>query len=282
MGGAPRRGRPPAPLTATPGARGRGLSGSAATLDRAMTDVHDRLRGFWDLDAETYDRSASHAASDPLEAAAWRAAMARLLPPPPASVLDVGAGTGAMSLLAAEMGYRVTALDLSPGMLEHARRKASQRSLHLEAVVGSATRPPPGPFDAILERHMLWTTPDPVAALQAWREVAPGGRLVLFEGVFNRRGAMHRGRGALSGALRRALGATHHHHAHYDPDLLAALPLASAVSPVPLIEAVAEAGWRVIRLQRLRDVEWARRIAARPSVLGWLESVPHYAMAADA
>jgi SAM-dependent methyltransferase len=246
-----------------------------------MTDVHDRLRGFWDLDAETYDRSPTHAASDPVEAAAWRAAMSRFLPPPGASVLDVGAGTGAMSLLAAEMGYRVTALDLSPGMLGHARRKAEGRGLRLEAVVGPATEPPPGPFDAVLERHVLWTTPDPEAALRAWREVAPGGRLVLFEGVFNRTGSMFKLRGALSQALRRALGVPHDHHAHYEPDLLAALPLASAVSPVPLIAAVTAAGWRRIRLERLRDVEWARRIAIRPSVLGWLESLPHFALLAE-
>ena len=37
-----------------------------------MTDVHDRIREFWDRDSATYDHSASHAVSDPLEAAAWR------------------------------------------------------------------------------------------------------------------------------------------------------------------------------------------------------------------
>ena len=40
-----------------------------------MTDVHDLIREFWDRDAATYDDSASHAVSDPLEAAAWRAAL---------------------------------------------------------------------------------------------------------------------------------------------------------------------------------------------------------------
>ena len=247
-----------------------------------MTDVHERLRGFWDLDAESYDRSPSHAASDPVEAAAWRAAMARFLPPVGASVLDVGAGTGAMSLLAADMGYRVTALDLSPEMLDHARRKAERRGLRMETVVGRATQPPPGPFDAVLERHVLWTTPDPPAALRAWRAVAPGGRLVLFEGVFNRTGAMFKLRGAAGHALRRALRIRHEHHGRYGPDLLAELPLASAVSPAPMLEAVTGAGWRHVRLERLRDVEWARRIATHPPVLGWLESLPHFALVAEA
>ena len=105
---------------------------------------------------------------------------------------------------------------------------------------------------------------------------------MLFEGVFNRAGAMFKLRGAAAQAMRRALGVPHDHHGHYEPDLLAALPLASAVSPAPMIEAVTEAGWRHIRLERLRDVEWARRISIRPAVLGWLESLPHFALVAEA
>ena len=60
-----------------------------------------------------------------------------------------------MSLLAAELGHGVTALDLSPGMLAEARRKADRLGLDIETVVGPAQEPPPGPFDVVLERHLL-------------------------------------------------------------------------------------------------------------------------------
>ena len=86
-----------------------------------MTDPHEPQR-WWDLDAPTYDDSPSHALGDPVEAACWRAALRRHLPEPPASVLEVGAGTGAIGLLAAELGYDVTTLDLSPNMLARAIR----------------------------------------------------------------------------------------------------------------------------------------------------------------
>src|SRR5213594_1477912 len=145
-----------------------------------MADVHDRIREWWDRDAGTYDRSASHAMTDPVEAAAWRAALQRLLPAPPSRVLDVGAGTGSLSLLAAELGHDVTALDLSEGMLAAARRKAEEQGHSISFVVGPAEDPPPGPFDAVIERHVVWTLPDPVGALRAWRTVAPAGRLALF------------------------------------------------------------------------------------------------------
>jgi ubiquinone/menaquinone biosynthesis C-methylase UbiE len=243
--------------------------------------VQDRLRVFWDEDAKTYDRSPTHAATDPVEAAAWRAALARHLPSAPAEVLDAGAGTGAMSLLLADLGYRVTALDLSSEMLDRAREKASTRGLELHTVVGAATEPPRGPFDAVVERHLLWTTPDPVAALSAWRRAAPKGRLLLFEGIWRRDGPAARVRGWASDVLRTALAVPHDHHSSYDPQLMASLPLAGAPSPVPLLQAVATAGWRRVRIERLRDVEWARRLAL-PATLGWLETRPQFAVIADA
>jgi hypothetical protein len=45
-------------------------------------------------------------------------------------------------------------------------------------------------------------------------------------------------------------------------------------------EAVEEAGWRAVRLERLRDVEWARR-RLRPRLLHIVESIPLFALAAD-
>lgn len=246
-----------------------------------MAEVHDRIREWWDRDAGTYDRSASHALTDPVEAAAWRAALQRFLPEPAGRVLDVGAGTGALSLLAAEQGHRVTALDLSTEMLQRARAKAEAQGLDIEFVVGPAEAPPAGPFDAVIERHVLWTAPDPVGSLRAWREVAPGGRVVLFEGAWGATGPVGRAREAAVDVVRRLYGMPPDHHAPYDPEIVSSLPLARLDSPRPVIEAAVEAGWRAVRLYRLRDVEWAQR-AGSPPVLGWLEHVPRYAIVADA
>lgn len=246
-----------------------------------MAEVHDRIREWWDRDAGTYDRSASHAMTDPVEAAAWRAALRQLLPDPPARVLDVGAGTGALSLLAAELGHRVTGVDLSPGMLDRARAKAEAQDLEIEFVVGPAEAPPAGPFDAVIERHVLWTAPDPVGSLRAWREVAPEGRVILFEGAWGTPGLVERARDAAIGAIRRIYGMPPDHHAPYDPVILSSLPLARLDSPRPIIEAAVEAGWRAVRLFRLRDVEWAQR-AGHPLILGWLERVARYAIVAEA
>ena len=241
-------------------------------------DVYERLREFWDADAATYDRSPGHAVADAAEAGAWTRLFARLLPPPPARILDAGAGTGAMSLLAARLGHTVTALDLSPSMLAEARAKALDRGLTLEVLVGPAHEPPPGPFDAVIERHLVWTLPDPVATLRAWREVAP--RAVLLEGLWGRAGALHGIRRGALDLVRRAYGIPDDHHAEYDPDLRAALPLGRGLTPQALVDAAARAGWRRFRVDRLGEVEDARRRSARWP-LGPLEAIPRFALSLE-
>jgi SAM-dependent methyltransferase len=247
-----------------------------------MRDVHDAIRDFWDRDSATYDRSPGHAINDPVEAATWRRAIRDALPEPPARVLDAGAGTGALALLAAELGFEVTAMDLSEGMLARAREKAAVRSLDLSFVVGSATEPPSGPFDVIFERHLVWTLPDPVLTLRAWREVtAPGGRMVLFEAIWGRQDLLARLRRAASDLSRMLYGVPEDHHAPYPAEVIDQLPLARMPSPAPLVRFSYEAGWRGVRIKRLRDVEWARRLQ-QPGPLGWLEQLPRYALVADA
>jgi ubiquinone/menaquinone biosynthesis C-methylase UbiE len=246
-----------------------------------MSDVHDRIREFWDDDAHTYDSATGHAISDALEAAAWRQALRDALPEPGGSVLDVGAGTGALSLLAAELGYDVTALDLSPGMLGRAERKVKERGLdeRVRFVVGSATEPPAGPFDAVMERHVLWTLPDPARALRSWHDVA--GRLVLFEGLWGRTDLATRAKDVVASALRALGRASPDHHAPYPEEVLAQLPLARQSAPGPVLDAVFAGGWRAARVKRLRDVEWAAsRHEGWP--LGWLERRPRYVLVADA
>lgn len=247
-----------------------------------MARIHDRIRDWWDEDAATYDASAGHALSDSVERAAWRAALEHALPPSPSRVLDVGTGTGALALLAAELGHEVTGVDLSAGMLAKARAKAAATGLEVSFVEGAAGEAPEGQFDAVMERHVLWTLPEPVAALRVWRErVVPGGRLAVFEGSWGGEGPFVEARDSLEGFLRRAFGLEDAHHGPYPPEVLEHLPLRSTSSPAPFIAAIHDAGWTRVRIARLRDVEWA--VERRdPWPLGLLGRRTRYALIADA
>jgi SAM-dependent methyltransferase len=57
----------------------------------------------------------------------------------PQTVLDVACGTGTVALLLAEEGISVTGIDLAPGMIEAARRKARQTRLPVDFLVADAT-----------------------------------------------------------------------------------------------------------------------------------------------
>ena len=184
-----------------------------------------------------------------------------------------------MSLIAAELGHLVTALDLSAGMLERLRGKAASRGMEVQIVHGPADEPPPGPFDAVIERHLLWTVPEPGAALSAWHRAAPEGRLILFEGIMPGREHVRRARGWAADRVRRAAGVPHDHHAEYDPDILDLLPLARLSSPAPLIHSRSRPpGWGRVRLERLRDIEWARGMAGAEGVAQRLQGWQQYVL----
>ena len=137
----------------------------------------------WDAEARTFDEEADHGLRDPEIRRAWADRLRGWLPAGAADVLDLGCGTGTLSLLAAEQGHRVTGVDLSPAMIDLARAKLAGRDAAF--LVGDAATPPVGEqrYDVVLVRHVLWTLPDPARVLRHWRGLLrPDGRLVLIEG----------------------------------------------------------------------------------------------------
>jgi SAM-dependent methyltransferase len=219
----------------------------------------EEIREFWDEDAVVYDSSPDHSPRRPQEQAAWAAALRRLLPEPPAAVLDVGAGTGFLSLLLAGQGYRVTALDLSPGMLARLQAKAAGRGLDIATVESDALNPPAGDFDAVVERHLMWTLPDPGQALAAWHRVAPKGRLVLVEGTWGHAPAASADglRVIARWLARQVRGHEPGHHGHYSDRVRRALPHGEGLTTEDVVALVQASPWGQPRLERLRDVEWA-------------------------
>ncbi|MFJ3673044.1 class I SAM-dependent methyltransferase [Streptomyces sp. NPDC090106] len=139
----------------------------------------------WNAEAAAFDDGPDHGLRDPAVRAAWADRLRSWLPGRACDLLDLGCGTGSLSLLAAEQGHRVTGVDSSPAMVDLARAKLAGRDAAF--LVGDAAAPPVGEqrYDVVLVRHVVWALPDPARALRHWRELLrPGGRMVLVEGVW--------------------------------------------------------------------------------------------------
>ena len=141
----------------------------------------------WDDAAGTFDEEPDHGLVDPDVRTAWTKLLLRHLPRAPAVVLDVGCGTGTLSVLLASHGHTVTGVDHSAAMLARARTKAERTGVHVELVRGDAANPPlAGTFDVVLCRHVLWALPDRESALHRWKSLlSPRGQLVLIEGLWS-------------------------------------------------------------------------------------------------
>src|SRR5216684_3220697 len=148
--------------------------------------VKQQVAQHWDRRAAHFDEDFGHSIGSPAERAAWDRILDLVIPPGrPIDALDAGCGTGSLSLELAARGQRVSGVDFAPAMLAAARRKAAARHLSVSFAEGDAEQLPfpPGSFDLVISRHVLWTLPHPEAAVDEWiRVLRPGGRLAIVDG----------------------------------------------------------------------------------------------------
>ena len=152
------------------------------------SDVQEGITTFWSTVAPFYNADPSNVPRlQSAEYKAWIRAIERLLPTPPADVLDIGTGTGFVALIASQLGHRAIGLDLSAAMLAEARTEADRRGLKVSFQIGDAVAPPleEASLDTIICRHFLWTLRQPEVALANWlRLLRPKGRVVVIDGFW--------------------------------------------------------------------------------------------------
>jgi ubiquinone/menaquinone biosynthesis methyltransferase len=119
---------------------------------------------------------------------AWKRRMVeRVAVQPGERALDLACGTGDITFGLASAGARVMGLDITPRMIELARRKRAAASATAHFLVGDMmTLPfPDGCFDIVTTGYGLRNVPDMAGALAEIRRVLrPGGRLFSLD--FNR------------------------------------------------------------------------------------------------
>ena len=145
----------------------------------------DEVRDYWNTGAKGY----SLRNADELDGESGRA-LAELFEKelqvrPGMRALDVGCGPGILSVTLAKAGCSVTGVDLSPGMLEEARRNAERHGVEPAFMEGNAEELPfeDGTFDVVVSRWLVWNLPHPQDAYAEWlRVLKPGGSLLVIDG----------------------------------------------------------------------------------------------------
>jgi len=99
------------------------------------------------------------------------------------AILEVGVGTGKNFIYYPD-GMKVTAIDLSPRMLERAKKRAWALGLDVKILEMDVQHLvfPDHTFDTVFATFVFCSVPDPVKGLQELRRVCKeGGRLLLLE-----------------------------------------------------------------------------------------------------
>lgn len=111
----------------------------------------------------------------------WRKRLWSLVRGP--RVLEVGVGTG-RNIEFYPSGVEVTGIDLTPGMLERARKRAAALNRKVDLRLGDVQCLdfPDNTFDTVVATFVFCSVPDPVQGLSEVRRVVrPGGQVLILE-----------------------------------------------------------------------------------------------------
>src|SRR5437870_463126 len=180
-------------------------------MTSAQSDpVKQQVAAHWGRRAADFDEDFGHSIRTAAERAAWDRIFDLVVGARSGlDVLDAGCGTGFLSLELASRGHRVVGVDFAPAMLGEARRKAAEQGLAIRFEEADAEQLsyPPGSFDLVVSRHVLWTLPHPEAAIDEWiRLLRPGGRLAVIDGQFDPSALVHTTENARSSAEYSVIG----------------------------------------------------------------------------
>jgi Methylase involved in ubiquinone/menaquinone biosynthesis len=153
-------------------------------LGGILIDCKKVIASYWNIRSSTYTNGVN--GFDEEERAVWKQIFeSSLSSSKHLNVLDVGTGAGFLALLFAEMGHKVTGIDLSLGMLEKAKHNAQNMGLDIEFSHGDAENLPfeDNSFDLVTNKFLLWTLQQPDCAVREWKRVLkPGGMVFAIDG----------------------------------------------------------------------------------------------------
>ncbi len=136
----------------------------------------DNIKRIYDAESKRYD-----ALVWPTDFFLLKKARKELISDLKGKVLEIGIGTGA-NLPMYQKGVEVTGIDLSPNMLEEAKRKADKLDINLQVKEMNAEdlKFPDKTFDAVVSTLILCTITNPIKVVEEMRRVVKDGGKIRF------------------------------------------------------------------------------------------------------
>jgi ubiquinone/menaquinone biosynthesis C-methylase UbiE len=217
----------------------------------------------WDLASDTFDTHPGHGIQSKKERNAWKRTFKEVFPEKGLKILDVGCGTGELSILFSEMGHEVTGIDISKKMLKVAKTKAKAFKTDIIFEEGDAENPyyDAASFDIVFNRHLLWTLPNPKLAVENWRKVLRnGGKVVIIDGVWDNGSLKSKVRLIASDFLKLVVERKDPRkgHARYSEELKSNLPNFGGAPLEKVKEYLLSTGFEKIQTFDLKDVREAQ------------------------
>ena len=149
-----------------------------------LPDIKENVKTYWNERSKTFDDDIGHGA-DEIESQLWMQYLSGIIGKESKIILDVGTGTGMIAINLAELGHKVTGIDIGEKMIDVGRKKAAEKKLAIIFMQGDAENLPfqDNMYDCVICRHLLWTLPHPDTAIQHWSRVCrPGGLIIAIDG----------------------------------------------------------------------------------------------------
>ena len=150
-----------------------------------MDKLKDKIEKYWNWRSSSY---ALDVEKSPETEKAWDTTIKTLAKSGQnQDALDIGTGPGQLAFYLAGAGFNVTGLDISPEMINKARKRAEEMEHSIDFRTGDAEHLdfPDNSFDVVVSRNLIWTLPNPDLALKEWHRVLkPGGRIIVSDGFW--------------------------------------------------------------------------------------------------
>lgn len=152
-------------------------------LHNPETEI-SKIEDYWNKRSDSYDNQSLE------ETVSWKKErwMKLILDNAPSKktldILDVGTGPGFFAVNLATFGHHVTGIDVTEGMIAHARENAKNAGVDVvfQKEEGERLSFPDNSFDLIVSRNVTWNLRFPYSAFSEWKRVLrPGGRMICFD-----------------------------------------------------------------------------------------------------